>query len=101
MPLSYQKQTQINRTKLKLPIQTDGDFHGQRAAQDNPRHLSRVTLQRFRVSSTFLPAVLHKSTHKSNGKGDYVKRMKEMAGIQWERHALHTWQAEGREAGAV
>lgn len=39
--------------------------------------------------------------HKNNGKEDYVKCMKEMAGIQWERHALHIWQEEDREAVAL
>lgn len=39
--------------------------------------------------------------HKNNEKEDYVKCMKEMAGIQWERHALHIWQEEDIEAVAL
>jgi hypothetical protein len=32
------------------------------------------------------------------GKRDDVKRVKEMAGIQWERLALHIWQEDCRES---
>lgn len=35
--------------------------------------------------------------YKNNGKVDCVRCMKGMAGIQWERHALHIWQEELRE----
>lgn len=58
-------------------------------------------LQVFRFSLLFLSAILHNLMHKNNGKEDYVKCMKEMAGIQWERHALHIWQEEDREAVAL
>lgn len=42
-------------------------------------------------------AILHNLMHKNNGEEDYVKCMKEMAGIQWERCALHIWQEKCRE----
>lgn len=49
------------------------------------------------VGFFFFWEFLYTQMHKNNGKEHDVKCVKEMAGIQWERCALHTWQEEGRE----
>lgn len=55
----------------------------------------------LRFCSTVFACSSAQPEHKNNGKKDYVKCMKEMAGIQWERRALHIWQEKWREAVAL
>lgn len=45
----------------------------------------------------FLLRILYAPMHTNSEEANDVKCLETMAGIQWERCALHTWQEEGKE----
>lgn len=61
------------------------------------QELSKAPQKSHFAEFYFLLRILYAPMHTNSEEAHDVKCVEAMAGIQWERCALHTWQEEGKE----